>query len=105
MTRRRFTLRHYAYVLLLGTAFLLIPGDVTGLLEVFCGLLIAGAVLAGAVLVSRRSHAGRVSRAAGTAAVSPVRYQAAGETAVPAVQPSAAERGPYDDGPLIGGIS
>ena len=76
----------------------------TGFLQVFCGLLIAGAFLALAMIVSRRSHAGREPRAAGTAAVSPVRYQAAGEMAVPdVVQPSAIERGPYDDGPLIGG--
>ena len=81
----------------------------TGLLQVLCGLLIAGAVLAFATLVSRRSHAGREHRAAGTAAVSPVRRQAAGETAVPAAtaypQPSAIGRVPYDDGPLIGGTS
>lgn len=81
----------------------------TGLLEVFCGLLIAGAVLASAACVSRRSHAGRGPRAAGTAAVSPVRQKAAGGTAVPVVtaspQPSAIERIPYDDGPLIGGPS
>jgi len=77
----------------------------TGLLQVFCGLLLAGAVLASAIIVSRRSHAGREPRAAGTAAVSPVRHQAAGGTAVPAatVQPAAIERVPYDDGPLIGG--
>jgi hypothetical protein len=83
------------------------PPDLTGPLEVSCGLLIAGVVLALAIHVSRRSHAGREPRAAGTAAVSPVRHQAAGETAVPAAvaypEPSAIERVPYDDGPLIGG--
>lgn len=79
----------------------------TGLLQVFCGLLLAGAVLALAIYVSRRSHASREPRAAGTAAVSPVRHRAAGGTSVPVVtvQPSAIERVPYDDGPLIGGPS
>ena len=77
----------------------------TGFLQVFCGLLIAGAVLLAAISVSRRSHAGREPRAAGTAAVSPVRHEATGGMAVPAFQPSAIERGPYDDGPLIGGMS
>ena len=78
----------------------------TGFLQVFCGLLIAGVFLALAVIVSRRSHAGRGPRAAGTAAVSPVRHPAAGAAAVPAVavvQASAIERVPYDGGPLIGG--
>jgi hypothetical protein len=79
----------------------------TGILQVAFGLLLAGAVLASAIYVSRRSHAGREPRAAGTAAVSPVRHQAAGGMAVPAVtaypQPSAIERVPYDGGPLIGG--
>lgn len=78
----------------------------TGPLQVFCGLLIAGAVLFLAVFVSRRSLAGRGPRAAGTAAVSPVRRQAAGGMAVPAAaDPPAIERVPYDDGPLIGGTS
>lgn len=54
--------------------------------------------------VSRRLRAGRV-QSAGAAAVSPVRHEAAGGTAVPAatVQPAYIERVPYDDGPLIGG--
>lgn len=77
----------------------------TGLLQVFCGLLIAGAVLLAAISVSRRSHAGREPRAAGTAASPRPRVTPAGGTAVPAaIRPSAIERGPYDDGPLIGGM-
>ena len=79
----------------------------TGFLQVFCGLLAAGAVLALAILVSRRSHAGREPRAAGTAAVSPAASWRTGESAVPVaiVWPPAIERGPYDGGPLIGGMS
>lgn len=76
--------------------------DLTGLLEVLCGLIIAGVVLAFAIYASRRSHAGREPRAAVGPAVSPVRHQAAGGMAVPAVaaqpEPSAIERVPYDSG-------
>ena len=64
--------------------------------------LLAVAALTAVPFVSRRLRAGRRVRVAGTAAVSPVRHEAAGEMAVPAFQPSAIERVPYDSGPLIG---
>jgi hypothetical protein len=77
----------------------------TGLLEVLSGLVVAGAFLALAVIVSRRSHAGRESRAAGAARPSAALPQPAAEGRVQATFVPVPSRVPYDDGPLIGGPS